>query len=149
MSQANKPLAKRKLWGRAVRNRFRRGGLGSYAEAVRSRYPFLHRDTRRPEPIPRPLRTALFNTLVWLWPLSVPLLIYSAAIRERGFSVWLLPFGLALALAVLLIFGQAYLGARIGGRRAYNWATGVAGVVLSGLAIAWVVWFVRELLRAG
>ena len=116
---------------------------------MRSRYPFLHRDTRRPEPIPRPLRTALTNTLIWLWPLSVPLLIYCAAIRERGFSVWLLPFGAALALAVLLIFGQAYLGARFGGRRAYGWATGVAGVILGGLAIAWVVWFARELLRAG
>ena len=132
-----------------MRNIIRGGGRGSYAEAVLwSRYPILHRDTRRPEPIPRPLRTALFNTLAWLLPLSVPLLCYCAAIRDGGPSVWLLPFGAALALGALLIFGQAYLGARFGGRRAYIWATGVAGLVLGGLVIVWVVWFARELLRA-
>src|SRR5688500_7272838 len=96
----------------------------------------LHPETPGEERITRPFRVGLRNSLLAVAAIGVGgigyLIRYS---KWSGFTAWW-AWGAVAAGAVAVCFGHAYLGSRIGGRRANS----VAVLFLFGCLVALILW---------
>jgi hypothetical protein len=96
----------------------------------------LHPETLGEERISRPFHVGLRNSLVALAAIAVGGLGYLIRFSRVGeFTAWW-AWGAVAAGAVIVCFGHAYLGSRIGGRRANS----IAVLVLFGGLVALIRW---------
>ena len=99
----------------------------------------LHPETLGEERIAHPFRTGLRNSLVAIVAIGIGGLVHLLRFpRLSEFTAWWV-WGAVVAGAVAVCFGHAYLGSRVGGRR----ANGIAVFVLVGVLFALVLWIVR------
>ena len=104
----------------------------------------LHPETLDQERVRRPFRVGLRNSTVALAAIAAGGLGYLIGFPGLvGFTAWW-AWGAVAAGAVMVCFGDAYLGSRIGGRR----ANGIAVLVLFGCLVALILWM-RHAIDAG
>ena len=100
----------------------------------------LHPETLREERVGRPFHVGVRNSLVALAAIAVGGVGYLVRFsRSSDLTAWWVWPAVA-AGAVAVCFGHAYLGARIGGRRANS----VAVVILFAALVALILWMEYE-----